>query len=387
MSDLTLNGARVLEGTIARPRVGAWHADLVVDAATAITGAVTLASADGALSLRGAVVRGGVQNEVLEVRVVGGAGGLGRELAAKAYRGATVRMVLADLAREAGEAVSSTIAATVLDTALDAWARERGTAVAALRALADTLGLAWRVLADGSLWLGAETWAAVEVEHALLRDAPAEDRVELATEHLPAGLAPGTTFLGRRVSYVEHHVGAAEATTVVLFERASTPSGVDRIKAALEALVRRTLWKVDYATIYPARVVAQAADGAVDVRFDTDRLGDMQAVPLRVFVPGAVVKVAAGARLLVGFDGADPRRPYAMLFESGSLTELEIATAGGARIKLTGADVQIVPGALGTVMLGETNPANLSPLAAGGDAVSGAAITPVPTRNVKVKTL
>jgi hypothetical protein len=59
----------------------------------------------------------------------------------------------------------------------------------------------------------------------------------------------------------------------------------------------------------------------------------LQGVPLRVGLPGFVVEVPPGARVLLGFDNGDPQRPYASLFDPGSVKSIKFAdgTQGIAR--------------------------------------------------------
>jgi hypothetical protein len=48
-------------------------------------------------------------------------------------------------------------------------------------------------------------------------------------------------------------------------------------------------------------------------------------VPIRYGIPGVVAKVAAGGRVLVGFENGDPSRPVAELWDNASLVELSFA--------------------------------------------------------------
>jgi hypothetical protein len=331
VSDLTCNGAAVLSAVIRVPRVGAWVADLVVDVAEAPRGAVTLASADGALSVRGTVVRGGPTLETSALCVVGGAGRLAAEVPPLYYRGVPTRLPLGDLLREAGETLSATAQAAVLDRLLDRWVRERAPASTALGLLLDAVGGLWRVLFDGTVWVGEESWPVVELEHDLVSEDPAGDRVTIATDALPAALRPGTTFRDRRVSYVEHGFNATDAQTTVWFERASAT--LDRLAEGLEAFVRRTMRGVLHHARFPSRVVEQnPGDFTLALRPDNPALPGLVGVPLRTFVPGAVVKLAfplegPAPRVLLGFEGGDPRRPFADLWEAGTLGELAIPVA------------------------------------------------------------
>jgi hypothetical protein len=49
-------------------------------------------------------------------------------------------------------------------------------------------------------------------------------------------------------------------------------------------------------------------------------------VPIRHGVPGMACKVPPGARVLLSFDGGDPRKPYASLWEGAAI---EVSFAGG----------------------------------------------------------
>ncbi len=120
-------------------------------------------------------------------------------------------------------------------------------------------------------------------------------------------------------------------------------SGFDRLLGALRATVQALVGRVDYLALYPCKVVAQQASGLLDLRPETPRLPDLSGVPLRVGLPGARVEVPQGGRVLVGFEGGDPRLPFACLFETGATatkikldaTEI-VLNGGGARVARVG---------------------------------------------------
>ncbi len=317
MADLVCAGARVLRASIVRPRLGAWTADLVLDAAEPPTGAVELTSADGALALHGTVTRGAAWQGRAEVRVVGGAAGLDAVLAPRAYRDATVRVVVADLLRECGEALAADADAAALATALPFWTREAEPARDALARVLERTGAAWRVRDDGAVWIGPEAWGEVEVPGDVLDLAPRDMRAVLGTDTVYGLLAPGTTWLGQRVSLVEHVVTAERVRTHVTFEpvpTAARPARGDELAATLEALVRRSVREVLYHALWPAEVLSQEPDGTLSLRPEGGALPQLVGVPLRYPSPGMRSEVAAGARVLVGFEAGDPARPFACAF-------------------------------------------------------------------------
>lgn len=96
----------------------------------------------------------------------------------------------------------------------------------------------------------------------------------------------------------------------------------DRAKQGILALIRSAFPKIDYMAFYRGRLVAQSADFLnVDVQPDDNRIPGLSGIPLRAGIPGATAQIAPGAFLYIGWDGGDPRFPYAMpAWESGAHT-------------------------------------------------------------------
>jgi hypothetical protein len=156
------------------------------------------------------------------------------------------------------------------------------------------------------------------------------------------GILPGQTLALRgrdpvRVGCVEHRATADDLQTVVLAEPTATERG--GLLAALERLLGRLSRRVDYAAMYPARVVAQRGDGTLDLVPDSARVAPCQGVPYRT-LRGLSVEVSAGARVLLGYEGADPARPYALAWELGSATTVRV-NGGSARAAREGDSVSV----------------------------------------------
>lgn len=92
---------------------------------------------------------------------------------------------------------------------------------------------------------------------------------------------------------------------------------------ALGRLVDHLTRRVDYLALYPCVVVAQRADGTLDLTPEDTRLPPPQGVPMRT-LRGLSVEVTAGARVLMGFEAGDPSRPVALLWELGSATVVRV---------------------------------------------------------------
>lgn len=118
----------------------------------------------------------------------------------------------------------------------------------------------------------------------------------------------------------------------------------DRIADAVEAMVRKVFGqRIDYLAAYPSRVVAQNADGTLELVPDSPRLSSYSKVPIRYGVPGVSATVASGARVLLEFGGGDARNPIATVWESASVTQLTL-TATAIKLGGSGASQALVLG-------------------------------------------
>lgn len=103
---------------------------------------------------------------------------------------------------------------------------------------------------------------------------------------------------------------------------------------ALETIIARVMRRVDYHALYPARVLTQHADGSLDLVPDSTRVPSCQRVPMRT-LRGLSVEVAAGARVLLGYEAGDPSAPVALLWEPGDATVVRI-NGGDSRVARDG---------------------------------------------------
>lgn len=332
MAAITVNSRRATLAAISVPRIGAWVADVELDSAEALTGAVSLVI-DGA-TWTGTVVRGGVAAGAWRGRIVGGAGGLSTVLTAVAQRAATLGTVLADVLRAAGETLASD--AGVLTDARPLWHRLASPAQSAIADVATSAGYAWRVKSDGAVWLGAESWATYTPTGAVdvLDESPEAGRLVLSGDVL--GILPGRTLVlprrgPARVGQVELRATPTTLRAVIYAE----PEGerTTGLGAAVDAVVARAMRRIDRLALYPARVVSQSAAGLLDLQPDDARVPSCQGVPIRHGLPGVTVTVAAGQRVLLGYEGGDPALPYAALWAAGAVTAIKIngATTKAAR--------------------------------------------------------
>jgi hypothetical protein len=213
-----VNDLPVVRGVINMPILGAWTADLVIDSEAPLAGAATLAL-DGGLTLRGVVSRGGPFLGALYVRLMGGVGGLSKSARVQHYRQTTVRGIVGDLMRTSGETLSPTADVSVLGMQVLAWTQREQPVGAALTSLVGDRRLlgnvAWRVLPDGSIWIGRENWPDAGLtapdDYQLTESLPSEGWIDLGFE-VPK-LAPGMSLEGQRVAFVEHTISQETVRT------------------------------------------------------------------------------------------------------------------------------------------------------------------------------
>jgi len=329
-----INGRLVLSADVVMPLIGAWHARASVGHNEVISGAVEFDLERQALS--GTVTRSGLNSGRLELAIVGGAGGLSTEVKAKHYNAPTAGQVLADLMRLSGETLATSVAAGLLGTDLPSWHRPAAPVSHCLTLLTDELGVNWRVLGDGTIWIGEETWPEESAAHTLIDESWTDGVLTVAMA--PPVLRPGVTFRGQRIEQVTHWLASGELRTEA---QLTSPRGLlDRFLAPL----RR---RIDYSRLYPARVAAQNANQTLQLVPDDDVIkgAGLDRVQMRFGIPGIVkATVTPGTRCQLGFAAGDPSRPFACNFEMGSVLEISIESPAVALGANTAAAIPLNPG-------------------------------------------
>lgn len=309
------NGIPVFAGTITLPENGRWYAKVSMSAEEISEGSSAILTTDeGTPWLVGTLMRGKLVEDRFDALLVAGAGKLDETVPAQGYRSTSAQIVASSICSAVGEtlAPSPLLASTILAS----WTRTEGTAKRALDALALELGVPWRINALGLVEFSAVTYAAADDETAVELDrSDARGILTLSVEE--PRLLPGTTIRGVSARTVVHDVGAN--MTEVHYR------GPERAREAFARLVSRALPRLDYLARYEARVVAQSpADDTLELSPVDERIPGVSGVPLRVPSPGMRVLVSPGARVLLGWDGGDPSKPFAESFSSGTTLRLDL---------------------------------------------------------------
>jgi hypothetical protein len=187
-----------------------------------------------------------------------------------------------------------------------------------LAPLPGQLVVIWRVQPDGTVWIGRYDFAEAVLSQELqqLDEADPAYAEGLFVPHA-FGPLPGQSYQARKIGCAQYTISPDNAFVRLWYLDAST-TDLDggNLRRGLAELIKETL-RLDWYGTYPGRVVTQRPDGTLDIALDSRTIPPLSAVRYRVFCPGARLSVAAGSRVEVRFDNADPMKPVADLFDPG----------------------------------------------------------------------
>src|SRR5688500_17563583 len=190
----TANGEPLLSANIKLQETGKWEADLEIDLAREgsaeqfapdDTGKIRITLEHEGAEFVGTVLSGDARGERFECRMVGGAGGLDTELPAASYLsavGVKLSQPVGDVLTGAGETLSDTVAEEALEERLPRWSRSEGKAIRALERIVQAAKFNWRVLRDGTIWFGVDTFPESEAVAVVLDTDPQDGSITLALE-------------------------------------------------------------------------------------------------------------------------------------------------------------------------------------------------------------
>lgn len=323
MATATANGAAVQSLRLRMPFRGVWYIDATVDADAAGELASAVVVEVGTSRFVGTALRPGADpGGQVTLKVIGGAGRLGETIGPASYGATTVKEVVLAILDLVGERLSPSSDAATLAYPLGRWNRSRGDAASCISAIAKAAGFSWRMLDDGSVWIGSDTFAESTADVELVGSMPDQGVIEVADEGL--SVRPGQSFGGSRIYEIEAMLGAKETRS-----KLTTTEGGGRVARAEAAKFKRQLEGAGFpfARTYAGRVTSQNADGTVEVKIDDGKdVCSQSNVPLRHGLPGVTrLELAPQAEVVLGFDDGDPQKPYAALpLQGGRLLHLTL---------------------------------------------------------------
>lgn len=205
-----LSGNRIVIGAIVLPFLGIWHADVLLDKTSTITGPQTLTL--GTLVMKCFPVSVGAFTGSTRVRVVGGAAGWRKTLPPKSYQhdlGVRKSTVIGDAARESGE----TAVVDADGSVGQAFVRQSAPAARVLEQVNDP----WWVRPDGVTEVGLRGTDEIKSSFDVVSAQLAIGQLFIATDDVqdwaPARRFQTPTISMRMLSTVIHHIEKSKIRT------------------------------------------------------------------------------------------------------------------------------------------------------------------------------
>lgn len=223
MAGYSLNHTSIVEASVTLHRTGCPVAVVSTTepvVPTLAEGSAVSLELDG-LTMVSTVLRGGDFNGQTRVELVGGAGGMRKAATLASYSNAAWSQIVGDLLSDAGETLSDTVAAGTLADAPEGWTVGAGTVSSALTAITDELGCVWRVLLDGTVWIGVDDYPEMQLTDATLMAYDPDFRlakIGIASPELVPGRSISIQDVGGNVSTVDYDIRTEGYRMRVLFE-------------------------------------------------------------------------------------------------------------------------------------------------------------------------
>lgn len=271
------------------------------------------------------VVQTGINEGSVSGVLCGGYGGLSKNLKSQFYDSIhAYRVPIDDMMNESGEILSKSSTLSVLMQSVPQWTRKSGKMGDQLSDICDLDGSLWRVLTDGTIFVGKDTWSnAQSFNYNLLKISPAYVSCQLSVREL--GLVPGVKFnikddVFLPVGCVEYTITPSNSLAKIWFLSSTSVSASteDRLHSGLTNYIREVMRGVDFLAQYPGEIVVQRSDKTVDFRPDSSKIPPMTSVKLSVHAPGVKLNIPAKTRATLGFKNGNPSTPEIVNFSMGS---------------------------------------------------------------------
>lgn len=326
MRDATLNGLDTTRGDIKLPYAGAWTSEIEMNADEAPTGSVVILLMGR--EFRGTVVAdpndsasvlSGESGGWYRCRTVGGAGGLDKTIQPVEWSGgATVAAILTQILGAGGEVQSGSIVPALLSKVLPQWSITRNSVGGALSALCETLGIIWRVLDDGTVWIGTPTPTPITPPEYILTEIHPETGVS-ELDLNSADFSPDHVFDGLTVRQVVYSWDGSEMRALVTH----APGPVNALFNLFGRWLSRV--KLDNHKLVAGRISSQNSDNTVQFQPDQDTYSQLKRTAIRLGLPDTDVQINASSRAAVCWEGALPSNPVLVNFGDSTASKIKLA--------------------------------------------------------------
>lgn len=312
---LTVNGLTAHDMRWHAGWSGAWVADLDYAGEISPSGKVAIVSTEGIFA-SGTVdeKRSGTFGEKRQLRVVGGLG-WGQDVRAQHYHadiGVNLAVLVTTTAAEVAE-----VATVLLPKQIGPdFVRRNGPA----GQIFTDAGVDWWVGLDGVTRVGLRVPAPPHPSLQILDWHPAEATVTFTCEVLvePGTIVVDLRFGSKIVREVDAKVSQGSVSGTLWL--ADAPPGIgESVNELVDALgkLAREASRADFARFYEYVVIAMAGDRAeLQSLSRSDGMPDILPCSVWAGTSGYRAMLAPGSRVLVGFRGGDPKRPFVAFYEA-----------------------------------------------------------------------
>ncbi len=329
----SLGDKQILSGRITIPLYGTWSGDIVLAGGTTVSGATALVLGDLTMRCYARPARSGTFAGKASSRVVGGAGGWNKTIAAKGYRhasGVKLSTVLKDAASAAGEQITVSSDRVIGPR----WMRKRGRASRALRMLLDG---AWWVDNDGVTQTKARTATTIASPFMLTDYKPYLGLFTVSTEKFKDWM-PGRRFSAPTLSGTQtiSSVSLVIADGKVTLHVTNSDTAEQRLVQDIRAIVRDEMCRLENGTIVTYEIT-RAEEQEIDCKpvDGGTEWPPLAGVPLFPGLLGAVVTPTVGKTCLIVFANNDPTL-YRCIGVTGPNQKSTFETTGNVEVTTGG---------------------------------------------------
>lgn len=314
----------VMSADILFPHIGNWSAHLsFVGSEEKVEGPCVLTVYDQDFTAYAIPEKSGDSEGRFYAMLIGGKGNLSTSISSKMYNyQISASLVISEILSEVGEVLSPTSSPSFLNKLLPSFTRLAGSASIQISRLVDVAGGVWRVLPDGSVFVGTDSFSTLNnFDYIVEYEDPTRGLVQLSANVstiLPGARFPISSYNSlseQKIGCVRYLIEPDRSRTTVWFLGETVVT--DALHEGLEAFIKEVMRGIDYLGIYPSEVVLQRADGTLDIIPDDPKIPPMTSVPYRTFHPSLKLKIPPKSRGNLVFEQGSPSGFAFVDFEAG----------------------------------------------------------------------
>ena len=327
----TLNNNRISRGMLEIPNQGIWYfGEMIIDTDTSISEGSSVTIQFMNKTLQGIFVDAENYAGYVKGSVVGGKNTMSNIIESIGYAGISLGQIVKDIASLTGHTFNLTSDASLLAISLVRWDKIRAKASDIIDKLLepqikDGKKAIWRIMLDGSLWVGYEDYPETSITYDLL-DKQTQKGYWLVYNEEQV-IEPLQSVSGQKIRETIYTLENDRIEMMLNFYQPNHIQAYD-----LSAQTREFI----YSRIYRMKVLNQQGNGTVNLVPEPEielLKSGLREVPIIHPLPDMTVKVSTGAVCYVFFANSDPSYPRVIAWEHDpqNLVEVSFADSKGPK--------------------------------------------------------